>query len=126
MVVVPRVAEDHHRRLRADLLALALPEDLEGVAVVGVAVDPHDVGLGVDAVDRLADVLDALEHPGHLVDAVDEDERAHLGELARDRVHEVEREAGERGHRPEMSAMTKISGFDGRGYLNFGSAGTPP
>ena len=27
---------------------------------------------------------------------------------------------------PEMSAMTKISGFDGRGYLNRGSAGTPP
>ena len=27
---------------------------------------------------------------------------------------------------PEMSAITKISGFDGRGYLNFGSAGTPP
>ena len=27
---------------------------------------------------------------------------------------------------PEMSATTKISGFAGRGYLNFGSAGTPP
>ena len=26
----------------------------------------------------------------------------------------------------EMSAMTMISGLDGRGYLNFGSAGTPP
>ena len=52
-----------------------LPEHLEGVAVVGVAVDPHDVGLGVDPVDGLADVLDALEEPGDLVDAVDEDER---------------------------------------------------
>ncbi len=27
---------------------------------------------------------------------------------------------------PEMSATTKISGLAGRGYLNFGSAGTPP
>ena len=27
---------------------------------------------------------------------------------------------------PEMSAMTKISGLAGRGYLNLGSAGTPP
>ena len=27
---------------------------------------------------------------------------------------------------PEMSATTKISGLDGRGYLNLGSAGTPP
>ena len=27
---------------------------------------------------------------------------------------------------PEMSAMTMISGLAGRGYLNFGSAGTPP
>ena len=27
---------------------------------------------------------------------------------------------------PEMSAMTKISGLVGRGYLNLGSAGTPP
>ena len=27
---------------------------------------------------------------------------------------------------PEMSATTMISGFDGCGFLNFGSAGTPP
>src|SRR3954465_10552663 len=27
---------------------------------------------------------------------------------------------------PEMSATTISSGFDGRGYLNFGSTGTPP
>ena len=27
---------------------------------------------------------------------------------------------------PEMSATTISSGFAGRGYLNFGSAGTPP
>ena len=27
---------------------------------------------------------------------------------------------------PEMSAITKISGFAGLGYLNLGSAGTPP
>ena len=30
---------------------------LERVAVVGVTVDPHDVGFGVDAVDRLAQLL---------------------------------------------------------------------
>ena len=27
---------------------------------------------------------------------------------------------------PEMSATTMISGLEGRGYLNLGSAGTPP
>ena len=27
---------------------------------------------------------------------------------------------------PEISAMTMISGLAGRGYLNLGSAGTPP
>ena len=65
-----------------DLLAPALPEHLEGVAVVGVAVDPDHVGLGVDPVDGLGDVLDALEEAGDLVDAVDEHEGPHLGELA--------------------------------------------
>ncbi len=61
VVVVAGVAEDQHGGLRADLLAPRLPEHLEGVAVVGVAVDPHHVGLGVDPVDGLGDVLDALE-----------------------------------------------------------------
>jgi hypothetical protein len=113
VVVVARIAQEQHGRLGAHVLAVALPEDLEGVAVVAVAVDPDHVGLGVDPVDRLADVLDALEQARDLVDAVDEDERAHLGELVRDGVHEVQREAGERRHRPEMSATTKISGLDG-------------
>ena len=83
-----------------DLAAPLLPEHLERVAVVAVAVDPHDVGLGVDAVHRFGDVFDALEVARHLVDAVDEDERTHLRELAADRVDEVEGEAGERGDRP--------------------------
>ena len=65
-----------------------LPEHLEGVAVVGVAVDPDHVGLGVDPVHGLGDVLDALEEAGDLVDAVDEHERPHLRELAADGVDE--------------------------------------
>ena len=81
-------------------LPVALPEHLEGVAVVGVAVDPHHVGLGVHPVHGLGDVLDALEVLGDLVDAVDEHERADLGELALDGVDEHQREAGERGDRP--------------------------
>ena len=99
MVVVPGVAEDDHRGLGADLAAVRVPEHLEGVAVVGVAVDPDHVGLGVDPVHGLADVLDALEEAGDLVDAVDEHERAHLRELAGDGVDEVQGEAGEAGHR---------------------------
>ena len=100
MVVVAGVAQDEHGRLGPDLLAPLLPEHLEGVAVVGVAVDPDHVGLGVDPVHGLADVLDALEEAGHLVDAVDEDERADLRELALDGVDELQGEAGERRHRP--------------------------
>ena len=72
----------------------------EGVAVVGVAVDPHHVGLGVDAVHGVGDVVDVLEEPRDLVDAVDEHEAAHLGELRADGVHEVQREPGEGRHRP--------------------------
>src|ERR671910_225976 len=98
--VVAGVAQQQHGGLGADLPAPALPELLEGMAVVAVAVDPDDVGLGVDPVDRLPDVLDALEHAGHLVDAVDEHERPHLGELVADGVDEVQREAGEGRHRP--------------------------
>ena len=86
MVVVAGVAEDQHRGLGADVLAVALPEHLEGVPVVGVAVDPDHVGLGVDPVDGLDDVLGALEEAGDLVDAVDEHEAPHLGELAGDGV----------------------------------------
>ena len=108
------------------VLAVALPEHLEGVAVVGVAVDPHDVGLGVDPVDRLGDVLGALEEVGDLVDAVDEHERADLRELARMAYTRCSVKRAKAATDPEMSAITKISGLDGRGYLNFGSAGTPP
>ena len=82
VVVVAGVAQDHHRRLGADVLAVGLPEDLEGVAVVAVAVDPDHVGLGVDPVHRVGDVLGPFEEPGDLVEAVDEHERPHLGELA--------------------------------------------
>ena len=44
-----------------DVAGVLLPERLERVPVVGVPVDPDDVGLGVDPVDGLGDVLDALE-----------------------------------------------------------------
>ena len=69
------------------------------MAVVGVTVDPDHVGFGVHPVDRLGDVVDALEVVGHLVEPVDEHERPDTAELARDRVDEVEREAGERRDR---------------------------
>ena len=126
MVVRSGVAEQDDARLRADLLAPALPEDAEGVPVVGVAVDPDDVGLLVDAVDGLADGLRAVEDRRHLVDAVDEDETPHLRELRSDRVHEVQREAGEGGHRPGDVGDDEISGLAGFGWRKRGSAGTPP
>src|SRR5438067_6607778 len=68
VVVVAGVAQQNHARLGADLATPPFPERLEGVAVVGVAVDPDDIGLGVDAVHRLGDVLDAFEELRHLVD----------------------------------------------------------
>ena len=72
---------------------------LERVAVVGVAVDPHDVGFGVHAVDRGGQLVGLVEEARDLVDAVDEHPRPHLRELALHRVHELQREAGERRHR---------------------------
>ena len=56
------------------------------MAVVGVPVHPDHVGLGVDAVHCFGYVVDALEEPSDLVDAVDEHEAAHLGELRADGV----------------------------------------
>ena len=99
VVVVAGVAEEDHRRLLRDLALVPLVEHRERVAVVGVAVDPDDVGLGVDLVHGLGDVVGALEEARDLVDAVDEHPRAHPRELARHRVHELEREAGEARHR---------------------------
>ena len=51
------------------------------MTVVGVAVHPDDVGLGVDAVHGVGRIVGAFEEPGDLVDPVDEHEAAHLGEL---------------------------------------------
>ena len=70
-------------------------EHLERVPVVGVAVHPHDVGLGVHAVHRLGELVRLVEEPRHLVDAVDEHPRPHLRELPRHRVDELQREPGE-------------------------------
>src|SRR5262249_29806243 len=44
VVVVARVAEQDDRRLGCHLLVVVLVEHLEGVPVVGVTVDPYDVG----------------------------------------------------------------------------------
>src|SRR5216683_4724816 len=46
VVVVAGVAQQQHGALGPDIAAPALPESLEGVPVVRVAVDPDDVGLG--------------------------------------------------------------------------------
>ena len=97
VVVVSRIAEKEHGRLRADIFAVLLPENLESVAVIAVTVDPHDVGFGVHAMDRLGDVFGGLEVFGDLVEAVDEDERPHLRELTLDCVHQHEGEASESG-----------------------------
>jgi hypothetical protein len=81
VVVVPRVAEEDDAGLGGDLLPPLVPERLEGVAIVGVAVDPDDVSLGVDPVHCFGDVLDAFEERRDFVDAIDEHEGSHLGEL---------------------------------------------
>ena len=61
-----------------------------------MAVDPHHIGFSVDPVDRVLDVFDTFEVVGDLVDAVDEDEGADLGELALYRVDEHQGEPGKR------------------------------
>ena len=98
VIVVASVPEQQDRRLGVDVLAISLPEHLERVPVVAVAVDPDDVCLRVDPMDRLADVLGGLEVARHLVDAVDEDEGTDLGELPLDRIDEHEGEPREGGH----------------------------
>ena len=66
------------------------------MAVVGVAIDPDDISFGVDPVHGFVDVLDAFEHVGDLVEAIDEDKGSNLRDLPRNGIHEVEREASER------------------------------
>jgi hypothetical protein len=79
-----------------------------------VAVDPDDVGLGVDPVDGLGDVVGS-KIVGHLVDPVDEHEdrtrlNCELMAYTRCRVKRAKAATD-----PEMSATTMISGLDGRG-----------
>ena len=93
MIVVARVAEQQDGGLRVHVFAVALPEHFEGVAVVAVAVDPHDIGFCIHLVDCFLNVFSRFEVLCHLVDAVDEDERSHFAELALNRVHEHQREA---------------------------------
>ncbi len=100
VIVVAGVAQDDHGALGADLPARTLPERLEGVPVVAVPIHPDHVGLGVDPVDGLHDVVGALEQVGHLVDAVDEHKRTDAAELARQGIDQVQGEAGEGRHRP--------------------------
>ena len=67
MVVVPGIAKDQDRGLGPDLLAILLPEHPEGVAVIGVPVDPDHIGLGIDSMHGLPNVLHSLKKAGHLV-----------------------------------------------------------
>ena len=96
VVVVPGVAENHDRGTRPDLVAVLLPEDTERMAVVGVAIDPDDISFGVDPVHGFVDVLNAFEHVGDLIKAVDEHKGSNLRELPRNGVHEVKGEASKR------------------------------
>ena len=115
MVVVARVAEQQHRRLRADLLAAALPEHLERVAVVGMPVDPHDVGFGVDPVDRVGDVLDSVKNlVTSSMPSMNTNART-LENWPLIAYTSISVNRAKAATEPEMSAMTMISGFDGRG-----------
>ena len=78
MIVIASVTEQQHRRFRTDVLAVALPKHFERMAIIGVPIDPHHVGLGVDAMNRLGDVFSGLEVIGDFIDAIDEHERSHL------------------------------------------------
>ena len=99
MIVIAGITEDQHGGLRANVFAVVVPEDFERVAVVGVTVYPHDIGFAVDPMDGFGDVVGLLEELGHLVESVDEHERSHLGELARQGVDEMQGEPREGGYR---------------------------
>src|SRR4051794_25287952 len=80
-VVVACVAQDQQRALRRDRVGPALREHVEGVAVVTVSVEPHDVGLLRHSRERIDDVTAALEERRDLVAGVDEREHPDLREL---------------------------------------------
>ena len=98
-VVVAGVAEDDDGGARGDVAGVVGVELLEAVAVVGVAVEPDELGLDHHPLDRLGGVA-LVEQAGHLVEGVDERERADLAELLLQRVDQHQREPGERGDRP--------------------------
>ena len=101
-------------------------EHLERVAVVGVAVDPDHVGLGVDPLHGVADVGRASKkRVTSSIPSMNTNDRTFENWLAIAYTNcRVKR--AKLATDPEMSATTMISGFDGWGWRNLGSAGTPP
>src|SRR5271156_1472878 len=98
VVVGAGIAEHDDGGAPAHLLAPALPERLQRVAVIRPAVQPYAAAHGVEMPGGIDDVRRPLQDIGYLVDAVDEYEAADTGELRTQREHELQGERGERGN----------------------------
>jgi hypothetical protein len=79
---------------------MSLGKRPQRVAVVRVAVQPHAAAARVDLGGRRRDVRSEIQDLCDLVRGVHEHEAAHPGELRPQRVGQVQRELGERRHRP--------------------------
>jgi hypothetical protein len=73
VVIVSGIAKDENCGLGSDFASVLLPKDFKGVAVVRVAIDPNNIGLGVHSVNSDTDVFDALEILRDLIETVDKD-----------------------------------------------------
>ena len=125
MVVVSGIAQHDDSGLGPDLGPPPVPERLQGVSVIGVTIHPHHVCLSVDPVYCCTNVLYALKEPGDLVNAVDEHERPHLGELAGNCVHELQCEAGKGRHRARNVGHHKDFGLGRTGIAELGFGRDP-
>ncbi|CAB4584911.1 unannotated protein [freshwater metagenome] len=96
MVVVTSIAKNENCGLRSDFTTVLFPKDLECVAVIGMAIDPNDIGLGIHPMNRNADVLDALEILRYFIEPIDKDKGSNSRELPGDCVNELQRKASER------------------------------
>lgn len=98
-IIIPGVTGDDDRRSRRDLRPVAGEEDLKTVPVVGMAVHPHDFGLGGYPMQRRREIDSRAEIVGHFVNGIYEGEGAKSRKLSRHRMSELQGKSGECRHR---------------------------
>ena len=98
MIVVSRITQEQHRCLWTNVLAVFVPENFEGMAVITMAINPHNICFGIHPMDGFADVIGTFKELGHFINSINENERSHFRELALNRVDQHQGEASKRGN----------------------------